>query len=471
MNSAEDDEKVIDEEQEHPHGNGDKTSSESNKHDLKDSEKSNDSEVKRSKDSKKSEESDELKKSKESKGGELADSGIYSDVQLREYREIQLEAAEPRTVPLTEPRQLVEVLNHVFHMLDTNKDNVLSQTEIDMAVIDANLSPDDVQAVSVLKACFADMKDLHKEGWFAKRNGVTLADLLIFEQILMMDRQQIEREEQEQLREVARLSVRHATDALRSPKKLFANEEHPEKSINPNAIRQGIVGDCYFLAALASVAASNAPLIKWMVQKLDDHYYQVVFAGRVDAPIVVPKPTPVELALYAKASEYGIWPAVIEKAYGLFLVKYGKVKTVIPAAAADAAESVYEAFDLITGQTGHWEALPLLSNEKLKALLDSAFKEHRAVAAGTNSSKTGYTQDAKLPAQHAYSILAWNSRKEELTVRNPWGRVSDQGTALENADGVFTISLNTFRRNFVALYYEDWTPDPTIDDSDNLPFS
>lgn len=367
---------------------------------------------------------------------------------------------------ISDPRHMVEILNRVFSELDKNHDNVLSRPEVDMAVIDRFLTAEDSAGVSVLKSCFEEIKDLHKEGWFARKNGVTLADLLAFEQILLMESQAAEREDHEKMRELVRITTRHAARALRAHKKLYTNMDEPEKSIRPEAIRQGIVGDCYFLAALASIASTNPALIKWMITPLEDHYYQVVFAGCMEAPVVVPEPTPVELALYAKVGDYGMWPAVIEKAYGIFLQQHSARKVIIPATAADAAESVYEAFDLLTGQMGHWEALPLLSSERFKALLDSAFKEHRAVAAATQPGKSGYTQDAKLPAQHAFSVLGWNSRKEEITLRNPWGRVSEMCSIFENADGIFTISVNTFRRNFIALYYEDWAPDESIDDGE-----
>jgi hypothetical protein len=39
-------------------------------------------------------------------------------------------------------------------------------------------------------------------------------------------------------------------------------------------------------------------------------------------------------------------------------------------------------------------------------------------------------------------------------------------TIFENADGIFTINVNLFRRNFIALYYEDWAPDENIEDGD-----
>lgn len=385
---------------------------------------------------------------------------------VHEESTAEIHTEEIHSTPLSDERHLVEILNRVFRELDKNNDNVLSRPEIDMAVIDRHLEPADAVGVAVLKSSFDEVKELHKEGWFARKNGVTLADLLAFEQIILMEGQAVARSDHEKMRESVRITTRHAQRALRAHRKLYANMDEPERSIRPEAIRQGIVGDCYFLSALASIASTNPAMIKWMITPLEDHYYQVVFAGCMEAPIVVQEPTAVELALYAKVGDYGMWPAVIEKAYGIFLQQHRKIKSVIPAAAADAAESVYEAFDLLTGQMGHWEALPLLSNEKLKELLDSAFKERRAVAAATPPGKGGYTSESKLPAQHAYSVLGWNSRKEEITLRNPWGRVSDMCSIFENADGVFTINVNLFRRNFIALYYEDWAPDENFDDSE-----
>src|SRR6185436_1826409 len=101
----------------------------------------------------------------------------------------------------------------------------------------------------------------------------------------------------------------------------------PVDSIRVEAVRQGIVGDCFFLAALASLAVACPELIPKMIAALPDGMFKVNFPGDRELDIIVEAPTTVELALYAKSSQFGIWPAVLEKAYGKYLMCTQKRQT------------------------------------------------------------------------------------------------------------------------------------------------
>ena len=363
----------------------------------------------------------------------------------------------------SDPRHLIEVLNGVFEKMDLNKDKVLNQDEIDRAVMDAGISPEDAEGVSVLKACFQDVKNLHKEGWFARKNGITLADLLVFEQIILTEERDAGTTAHEQLLQLVRTVLQNTNKTWHLPRTLYAGSGKAQDSIRVEAIRQGIVGDCFFLAALASVAVACPEVIPRMIKDMGDGSFTVTFPGDRDLPITVEAPTTVELALYAKSSQYGIWPAVLEKAYGVYLMNVQQKQTMIPADATHAAAHTYEAFDLLTGQTGHWEFLPTLEDEKLINILNGAFRERRAVAAGSCQSKSGVCPDG-FAASHAFSIIGWNHAREEITMRNPWGRLTPEAESRVNTrDGIFAISIPTFRRNFLAIYYEDWTPDSRFD--------
>ena len=46
---------------------------------------------------------------------------------------------------------------------------------------------------------------------------------------------------------------------------LYLHPENPKQDVNPEAVGQGLIGDCYFLASLASVASSNPELIVKMI--------------------------------------------------------------------------------------------------------------------------------------------------------------------------------------------------------------
>lgn len=363
------------------------------------------------------------------------------------------------------PRHLVELLNGVFEKIDLNHDRILNQSEIDRAVLDAGIGEDDAKAVGILKACFKDVKDLHKEGWFARKNGITLADLLMFEQILMSEELDAAASPHQQLMNLVKSVLINAQNTFQLPRTLYADAARPVENIRIEAVRQGIVGDCFFLAAVASVAVACPEMIPRMIKQLDDGSFEVTFPGDRDYPIVVDAPTSVELALYAKSSQFGIWPAVLEKAYGQYLISTEqRQKTDIPADATHAAAHTYEAFDLLTGQTGHWEFLPNTDDDKLKGILRAAFRERRAVAAGSMPSPTGLCPDG-FAASHAFSVIGWNHQQEEITLRNPWGRLTNEAeNRISSRDGIFKLNIAGFRRNFLAIYYEDWTPDTRFED-------
>lgn len=367
--------------------------------------------------------------------------------------------------------EIALIIERVFEKLDVNHDKVVSKVEIDRAVIDAHISEEDAIAVALLKAGFSEIVELHKEGWFARKKGITFADLLLYERILMMDEDGHTDSHHEQLITLSHLIVNQIIKVEKAQKYLYRDVNHPLLSIKPDAIRQGRVGDCFFLAALVSVVASNPQIIQRIIKNNDDGTYSVTFPGDRETAITVDGPTVVELVLYSQLTDYGLWPCVLEKAYGQYLLNYGIKKATIPTEATNIAQHTYEAFDLLTGQTGHWEYLPRASDEKVRWILTEAFRERRGVAAGSLAGKNEVTVDAGIPDAHAYSILGWDPNHDRIMLRNPWGARSGSepldgaGKALDGKlDGNFVMTLDRFRRNFSAIYYEDWTPDAAMDD-------
>lgn len=365
--------------------------------------------------------------------------------------------------------ELVSVLNRVFTELDKNHDGVLQLPELDAGIMRKCMSVEDAEAVAILKASFSKISALHHEGWFARRNGITLADLLLFEQLLVQEREAPHNSEFERIIDMTWSVYRRVRTLSGENRKLYATRD-PLQSVKPEAIRQGIVGDCYFLAALGSIAAINPQMIPRMIHANDDRTFTVVFPGDRQASILVEEPSAVELALYAQFTRYGHWPAVLEKAYGRYLQGKSRGNTGIPQDATHVAQHVYEAFDLLTGQLGHWEYVPSKSDDEICSMLGAAFKERRASAAATYPAKTEFTPDG-IPAAHAYSILAWDGRNHRITLRNPWGGArqaepvgSDFRCLDGKDDGAFVMDLAQFRRNFIAMYYEDWLPSDGITD-------
>lgn len=91
------------------------------------------------------------------------------------------------------------------------------------------------------------------------------------------------------------------------------------KNIVPEAVKQGDgVGDCYFMSAVAAVAGQRPQDIQNMIKENDNGTLTVTFPGAKDEPITIERPTSAEMGLYAKGTEHGIWPAVLEKAFGQY---------------------------------------------------------------------------------------------------------------------------------------------------------
>src|SRR5688572_22855282 len=71
-----------------------------------------------------------------------------------------------------------------FERLDHNHDGVLSPAEVDEGVVDTHLDADLSDIVAALKVNFREVKDLHNDGWLGGESVITLADILVFEQVL-----------------------------------------------------------------------------------------------------------------------------------------------------------------------------------------------------------------------------------------------------------------------------------------------
>ncbi len=388
----------------------------------------------------------------------------------------------------------IAILKRVFDRLDSNHDGVLQLHEVDAAVIDPSLQGELSAGIAILKAGFAYIRDLHRKWWFIRKTGITRADLTVFEKLLSAERTSAPtKEAHRELLHLTEVVSQRAREAASVPKRLFKNEYSPLSSVKPEAIKQGIVGDCYFLAAMGSVAATNPQILARSITRLSADSFQVSFAGAPQERYIVQVPTVMELSLYAQITQYGVWPGVLEKAYGQYLIAHGFRQTLVPTDATSSAEKVYEAFDLLTGQMGRWQLISLSTDEELERLIRAACRERRAMAATSNPAPRGdkdRTIDG-IPAQHAYSILDWDSNKKRLTVRNPWGvaehgvferahyiadrvpfnnKASKKGkknvlrrntvkNRLNDDEGVFAMNLSQMRRNFLAIYFEDWLPD------------
>ncbi len=210
----------------------------------------------------------------------------------------------------------------------------------------------------------------------------------------------------------------------------------------PDDIYQGMLGDCYLLASLGSVAKANPLMIQRSVVDLGDGTYCVQFSSgstktyvRVDGDL----PTTSSLALaYAKLGRQGsLWAAIVEKAYAFFRYNQGSYRSIEGGFMGD----VYSHMGL-----SNRSIVDASSATSLLEQLQADLAAGKAVTFGTKTD----VGDAPITGGHAYMVDAVitdsSGRVTGLRLRNPWGVDDFSGHGAN--DGYITLTAAQALRAF-----------------------
>ena len=246
---------------------------------------------------------------------------------------------------------------------------------------------------------------------------------------------------------------------------------------------QGAIGNCYFIAAMSSVAWSRPYAIANFARPSswgddDSPVHRVTFYkdGRGDGETIeVSERVPVVKGShhwrYARSRDLGeVWPAVLEKAFSKWKTAnttdfpdYG------PTAGGDA---VMACAQLVRGER-HYRGNRDHSASDLYRFVRSnsagkrTFNPMVAWTPGSAPPELDFGA-ARVVANHAYSILGWEWRDNTpyLVLRNPWGTHEVTHDVLAghwasysaftammplNTDGVFAVKVSTFKQYFAGL--------------------
>jgi hypothetical protein len=254
-----------------------------------------------------------------------------------------------------------------------------------------------------------------------------------------------------------------------------------------NDVVQGAVGDCYFMAALASVAWARTYHIAEKTRETDaagnfKDAIQFFVNGAwkwFEVTEAVPALAPGNLFIYARSSQTGeIWPAIYEKAYAQLRANtssdqpdYSKLAYGDPVAAT---------VQLLGGVGTYYSTQALTADQIWQTVRASSIscKTFNPMVCWTYSSAPAGVDysSAHIVANHAYSILGWSyvNGQEYVIVRNPWGNteatlnvLSGGWTAwdapyyggpgemrtftLPTVDGVFAIRADTFKSCYAGF--------------------
>lgn len=198
-------------------------------------------------------------------------------------------------------------------------------------------------------------------------------------------------------------------------------------------IRQGMVGDCYFLAALGAVALRKPATLPGMFTDNGDGTFTVRFYnnGRADY-VTVDRALPVSgfgdfvyANMGGSANNAGneLWVALAEKAFTQ-LAESGWSRGAVP--------NAYSSID------GGWPGVALSQITGRNAAMYSAPNYNsmsQAFNAGAmmvlaSKNKAALMDANGVVSNHAYTVIGFNGSTQKFTVFNPWGLNNGQAPAI-----------------------------------------
>lgn len=372
-----------------------------------------------------------------------------SEISLADVQLIQNEERDRR---IGDAERVRDTMSSQFAVLDTNNDDYVNDAEIDSALRDENVCITD-QFRTMLRQVrdnYDTIRAASWDEWLGGNYGITRDDLSSY--VETFDQQRMGRDAARDA--LGRARATHDSVTSQTSNELFPGG--PEQAINPDAIRQQRIADCYFMASLAAVAQTQPDLIRNMVRENGNGTYTVTFPGDPQHPVTVAAPTETEMGLGNRGGQYGRWAGVVERAFGQWRIERrdaGRIgglpeehdvypATITLEAAHGSSMSRY-ALRVLTGRDSFRQNVSALTDEQVAAQLETALsnpQNRRPVTAYVPRGNPG-----GFAGEHEYTVLAFErsgANDGYVTVRNPWGNGQN------SREGTIRIRLAEFRQSF-----------------------
>ncbi len=242
-----------------------------------------------------------------------------------------------------------------------------------------------------------------------------------------------------------------------TPRALFPGDAPPSL----HAIKQGDIGDCWFMCVIAAYAKLHPDKVRGMIEPKDKGYI-VRFAGRAN-PVFVMPPTDAEIALYTSAEKNGLWLTVIEKAFAKTFQQrenpkdFKKARGKRPLVEALEGGEPADAIAILTGFSGDAEDW---DSPRLKKLLRALVTQKCLISTWLRDDESS---TPGLWDGHAYAVIGYDPKGDRVTLLDPLGDdFTPEGKAgLKNGyeirAGILTVPFKEFRALFDGITYENRT--------------
>jgi hypothetical protein len=208
-----------------------------------------------------------------------------------------------------------------------------------------------------------------------------------------------------------------------------------------DALRQGALGDCWFLSGLGAVVRQDPEFVAEHLHDNGNGTYTVTFYRDGEPiPITVDGTLPTrpdDTRLFANGTggpaTGPLWAAIYEKAYASYEGRYGDLE----GGWGD------EAIEVLTGRTTHRSNPGDVSLEQIQAMLAAG----QPVTVGTNTKFQWFWEEEnpyfgpgnQLVASHEYAVESVVKTDDgwQITVINPWGQGASRPQVVTLGDDEF----------------------------------
>jgi len=231
---------------------------------------------------------------------------------------------------------------------------------------------------------------------------------------------------------------------------LYADNDYPQMSLQPSAVRLGTMGDAFFAAGVGSLAEARPRALLRILSENLDHSFTVAFPGAHGNTLDVMPPRPEEILRYGLVAKFGFWFPLLEKAYGIHLAQKHRLANKLAeprnegfARASQVIETLTAAFTgtLVTADCSPQDLLlqlsDLIARKRIIIAISSDFVPETSSFAGTAPT-----------ANKPYPLTGFDRQRGHIFLSSVYGHDT------HHEEEPLRFTTEQFLQYFKVIYFE-----------------